>query len=807
MKTVVNNSWTSSHCAEDWADATPLGNGRIGAMLYGDPKVEHIALNHDLLWRSYIRDTELFTYRDADAIRAAGRRGDYKEVSRLFRKTLPHHERGCVYINPFVPFCDLFVRMMLKDSAITDYSRSLDMEHGVGTVSFVSDGVTYTRECFCPVGKPLCILRLKSNVAATLTGEISLSRLPDAECTVTGTLSFGELTLHGAFDEGRSFAASVRVLHRNGRLALGKRTYGIEGEPSPERHFGLGYVFDRDKNTEPERGTSLYFDSCDEVSVVIALATDVECDDPIAHASHLSRIERTAIDGLQAAHERAFADVFSRTALSFDIPADTRASTALAEEACSVGKMTSTLLTRLWQMARYTAIASGMPQGEDDYPKAPINLQGIWNRDTRPAWESDYHPDLNIEMCYQPLPAVGLVEWMEPFLAFVERTLPAAKKRAKEMFGAVGAHYVACYDAEGNMSPTDTILCGFLSGGAWFMQMLWQYYEYAPSDALLRRIYAFHREVSAFLLFMLEEDGNGRLTFPFGSSPEMGLILEGEVQYVGSASTIDLSLTREVLLHTARAAELLGDDPTPYRTAAERIRPLPIDGNGRLMEWVAPHEEEQPGHRHRSPFVAFCPGNSITKRNAPETVAAMERLLDHRRAAGTSMCTSFSYSLDAQLLARFGRGDEAFESLFPLARFHVLENGLLTTNDHLGRGGMTWFAHVKVMQMEALLGILGVVHEMLLSDADGIITPLFALPTALPSGSYKGALVRCGFSVDLSWKHGKLTELTLRSTYATECRVKLPDGTLPTVLPDGASLADGILTFPTKATGAYTLVF
>lgn len=807
MKTVVDNSWTSSHHAEDWADATPLGNGRVGAMLYGDPKVEHIALNHDLLWRSYVHDTELTTYKDIDEIRAAGRRGDYKEVSRLFRKTLVHHERGCVYINPFVPFCDLFVRMLTKDGASTEYTRSLDMEHGVATVRYVSDGVTYTRECFCPVGQPLCILRLKSDVAATLTGEISLSRLPDAECTVTGTLSFGELTLRGEFDEGRTFAASVRVLHRNGRLVLGKRTYGMEGEPSPERHFGLGYVFDRDKGVEPERGTSLYFDSCDEVTVVIALATDVECDDPTAHASRRSAIERHAVDAMQAEHEHAFAEYFSRTSFSLDIPADSRASCALAEDACAKGEMTPTLLTRLWQMARYTAIASGMPQGEDDYPKAPINLQGIWNRDTRPAWESDYHPDLNIQMCYQPLPSVGLVEWMEPFLDFVERTLPAAKKRAKEMFDADGAHFVACYDAAGNMSPADTILCGFLSGGAWFMQMLWQYYEYAPSDALLRRIYALHREVSAFLLSMLEEDGHGRLTFPFGSSPEMGLVLDGEVQYVGSASTIDLSLSREVLLHTAHAAELLGDDPAPYRTAAERIRPLPVDEHGRLMEWVEPHKEEQPGHRHRSPFVCFYPGNSITKRNSPKLVGAMEKLLDYRIEQGTSACTSFSYSLDAQMLARFGRGDEAFSRLFPLARLHVLENGLLTTNDYLERGGMTWFPGIKVMQMDALVGILGVVHEMLLSDADGIVTPLPALPKALPTGRYTGALVRSGFSVDLSWQNGKLTELSLRSTYATECRVKLPDGTLPTVLPDGATLTDGILTFPTKAGAVHTLTF
>ena len=819
MTTNINKN-TVYTPASDWAEATPLGNGRIGAMLYGDPNLEHIALNHDRLWRSFLTSAKMHTHRDFETIRALCHEGKYKEAELAFRKTLPYHARGCVYINPFVPLADAYVRMMFPkgaadgyaetdatraDGRVKDYSRTLDMENGVATVRFVRDGITYTRECFCPIGTRLCILRLSTDTPATLTGEVSLSRIPDAECTVNGAAHFGELCMLGEFDEGRRFASSVRVLHRGGRLTLGKRTYGLENEAAPERHFGLGYVFDRDLHVDFSRGASLYFDSCDEVILVISAATDVESRDPLADARTLSyQCPYEDIDALRDAHTTAFSSYYNRTRLSLSDSTRESNFPTLIEKAQDSGKMSPELLEHLWHFSRYVAIASGLTAVNTDTPKAPINLQGLWNRDTRPAWESDYHPDLNLAMCYQSLPAVGLADLCESVLLLFERTLPSARERAKLLFGKEGAHFLGCLDASGVLSPVDTILCGWLGCGAWYMQILWQYYEYAPSEDRLRRIYALMEECCTFYLSMLEEDADGHLTYPFGASPEMGAVIDGEVQYITSASTIDLALSRELFTHAATAADLLGDHESAhrYRETAARIRPLPIDAEGRLSEWVEPHIEEQPGHRHRSPFVTFHPGNSITRRNSPEIVAAMERLLDYRLAQGTSMAAAFSHVLDSQLLARLGRGDEALAILYPLTQYHMLENGFLTINDYAQKGGLSWFPGIKVMQVEALLGVLGVVTEMLLSDADGILTPLPALPTDLPSGSCQGLRVRAPLTVDISWQSHRLTELVLHATDDTLCQIDLsrsicrddPMGlAYLDALPVGASIKGGIL--------------
>lgn len=810
MTTSVNKNVVYTP-ASDWAEATPLGNGRIGAMLYGDTDIEHIALNHDRLWRSYLTTAQMHTSRDIDEIRALCRKGNYKAAELVFRRTLPYHMRGCVYINPFVPFADAYVRMMFPKSAddgytetdatrtsghIQDYTRTLDMENGVATIRFVSNGIVYTRECFCPIGGRICILRLMTDTPATLTGEVSLSRMPDAECTVTGSVRFGELSLVGEFDEGRRFASSVHVLHRGGRLTLGKRTYGLSNEKEPERHFGLGYVFDRDEGADFARGTSLYFDSCDEVVLVISATTDVDSVDPAADAAAIaSQYALTDIDGLFTAHTAAFSSYYNRTTLSLTEKAEERSFPELIAKSEKTGTFTPELLEHLWHFSRYVAIASGITDVATDIPKAPINLQGLWNRDTRPAWESDYHPDLNLAMCYQSLGAVGLADLYESVLRLFERTLPSAKMRARQLFGAEGAHFIGCLDAEGVMSPVDTILCGWLGSGAWYMQMLWQYYEYAPDSGRLRRIYTLMRECCAFYLSMLEEDDNGQLTYPFGSSPEMGACIDGEVQYIVSASTIDLSLSRELLNNTATAADLLGDteDARRYRETATRIRPLPVDQDGKLMEWVEPHVEEQPGHRHRSPFVCFHPGNSITRRNSPDTVLAMERLLNYRLAQGSSMSAAFSYVLDSQLLARLGRADEALTILQPLVRYHMLSNGFLTTNDYAQKGGLSWFPGVKVMQVEALLGVLGVVSEMLISDTDGILTPLPALPRDLPSGECHGLRVRAPITVDLRWERGELKKLVLHAIENTPCYIDLSTVGHPLTMPDGATVTDTIL--------------
>lgn len=792
--------------ASDWAEAYPVGNGRIGAMIYGDPGVEHIALNHDLLWRSYLAPARYGTCRDMEEIKALCREKRWYEANEVFARTIPRN--NAVYINPFVPACDLFVKMRLPSEKTGDYTRFLDQEHGIVGCSFENGGIRYGREGFSSVKDGVFVLHLSSSVPGMLMGEVSLSRMPDIECTVTGEAKFGLLTLDGVFDEGKHFSAAVRILHRNGRLMLGKKEYGMAGEPAPERHFGLGYVFDRDTASEPERGISVFFDSCDEVTLIAAISVDSEGVDTMPRCIRLCEKADRGYPRLLDEQKAAFSAYMDRSHLSLTKEKDDRPMRERIAEAEQTGNVSPALLEDLYLMARYLAVASGMPQKRGLYPKAPINLQGIWVRDTRPAWESDYHLDLNVEMCYWSMASAGLTEFFEPFLVWVERLLPQAEACAQDLYGCHGAAFNGCCDPW-TLGLTDLVDVGWLGGGAWLAQILWIYYEYAPSESLLRRIYAILVPLARFCDEMLTEEKDGYRTYPFGASPEQRQNINGRIQHLASASACDLSLTKELFTHAEQAAEQLGylKEAARYRALAASVHPMPISKNGELMEWSEPHREAEPGHRHRSPFICFCPGTSVTKRSDPELTAALEKLLDRRMAAdGASF--SFAYTWDAQILARLRRGEDALSALSSLVRYHLLSNLTVTLNDYSGKSGSTWFPGVKVVQIEAELGLISSVKELLLQDTDGILSPLPALPAALSDGIFTGVPARGGFTVDLQWNSGCLSVLRIVSERGEYCRIELPAGCIPqSPLPADAEISGGVLSFPTGTGDMIELAF
>ena len=763
--------------AADWAEGFPLGSGRIGAMVSGAPMTERISLNHDLLWRSAYKGPYARTGRDIDKLRALAAEKRWDDVDALLQETLPAG-RG-IYINPFVPLGDMYLTMRPEQGGAEDYVRELDLRRGVARVGFSMGGVRYGRESFCSYKYGLFVTRLTASRPVSLCGEVSLSRQTDPECAVTGSAAGDRLVLCGAFLEGRRFAAVTRVLARGGRVIPGRTRYD-EQAPAGDmagRHFGLQYVFDRDKNRDPARGPSLIFDSCDEVVLLTALATDREAADPEAFASDLiAAAACVPFEGLLSAHERDFSARFDRTRL---ILTDRRC--VSLRELLDRGETASpAMIEALYNVSRYLAVASGMPQPLGRVPKAPINLQGLWNADTWPAWESDYHTDLNVQMCYWPLAQAGLGDYCEPFVEWMKRLLPQAKERARDLYGAPGAAFNGCCDPW-TLGGTDTVGYGFLAAGAWLAQILWIYYEHCPSGALLRRVYDLMAPIAEFNRSMLREDPDGRLSYPFGSSPEMGMVTaSGGVRWVGPCSACDLLLTRELFEHMARAEAALGvaGGGKAWRDLSDRVAsPL---RDGRIGEWIEEQKESEPGHRHRSPFIAFCPGSSVPRGKTPELAGALEALLDRRLKSGSSLSAAFSYTWDAQILARLGRGGVALALIQKLASVHLLPNGLLTINDYAGKGGLSWFSGVRVFQIEASIGLLAALGEFFYQDQEGFAQLLPACPEGLRDGALYGVRSRGGFVVDLVWRGGKLKTL----------RVTAPQGGVYSLRAPGHALAD-----------------
>lgn len=759
--------------AANWAESYPLGNGRIGAMVRGNTADEIISFNHDLLWRGCYEGPYYRTARDIERIKALCADGNYYEADRVIRETLP--AQTGVYINPFVPFCDMYVTLLAGGGKTSDYIRTLRLCDGTALVSFESGGIVFQRECFCSLKYGVFAMKISAAKPVSLSGMISISRIKDAECSVEGRTDGKSLILNGQFDEGRSFSAAVRIINRGGRALAGRKAYSEESGDIPlsERRFGLGYVFDRDEYPGAEKGPSLIFDSCDEVIVFAALSTDHESDDPESFSLGLLE-SLPGYENMLEEHKRHFASVFGRTCLELSPETE---SVCLRDKISRLRKGTAPdaeLIEACYNISRYLAISSGMPQPEGRTKKTPINLQGLWCRDTRPAWESDYHLDLNIQMCCWPLASAGLAEWYDPYISWLERLMPAAKRCAKGMYGCGGAAYNGCCDPW-ILGGTDNVGFGFIGAGPWLAQILWIAYEYSPSKELLGRIYRVMEPIAEFCRNMLISNEYGQLTYPFGSSPEMALKTDDGNVWIASASVCDLTLTKELFLHMSEAVRILGIDPGfDYSAAADKIQPV-MTGNG-IGEWTKPHAEAEPGHRHRSPFICFCPGNSITPERSPEIVSALRRLLDRRLESGNSMSTAFSYAWDAQILARFADGEKAMEKLGDLFRIHLLPNGMLTTNDSEGIGGIGWFKGVRVIQADASIEVISSVTEMICQDHNGYIDPLPALPENISQGKMTGLRCRGGFTADLEWLDRKLTYLKIHSALGGEISVRLQDG-------------------------------
>lgn len=761
--------------AQEWAEAYPIGNGRIGGMVYGGKNHEIIALNHDLLWRSYIQQFQFGTHKDIDGIKKLCREKKWYEAEMLLEKTVPCSEQE-LYINPYVPAFDLYINMHMDDEYISEYKRSLDLSKGIALTEFVYYGVHYTRTAFCSWKYGVMVVHLAASKPVSWTGEISISRIMDNECFVVGESGRNCLTISGEFLEGKRFGAVVRAVNKNGRVIPSKRKYNNEEELLTEKTLGHGYVFNRDNYSNDSKGPSMLFDTCHELTLLIKIATDDEADNPTEYCLEKTK-DLPCYEELLQEHEKHFNAIYNRTQLKLSEESENACTTQESiQEERKKETLSPAMIELMYNSSKYIAISSGMPQKEGEVIKAPINLQGIWCRDTRPAWESDYHLDLNIEMCYWPLVNAGLIDYYEPFLSWVERLMEQGEFRAKDLYGANGVALVGCCDPW-VLGGTDRVGATWLGSGAWLGQILWIYYEHDLRTETLHRIYPILLKIADFLESMLVEDNDGKLTFPFGSSPEMAFWVDDKIQWLSSASTCDLVLARELFMHISEAASILKEKEeviAKYKNLSDKIRALPVDSNGGLMEWVEEHKELEPGHRHRSPMVAFCPGTSINSRTFPKEVSAIEKLLERRIEAGTRMSTTFSYAWDSQILARLHRGEDALKALTPIIQ-HTLGNMMSATNDYEGKGiGISWFNGIKVVQVDAQICLLSSIVELFYQDNDGVITVLPALPSIIKQGSMLGITGRNGFIIDIYWEDCKLTKIKILSKCGKKCKVKIP---------------------------------
>ena len=735
-----------------WEEALPIGNGRIGAMVYGNPLQEVYQLNEESIWSGYPQDWNNPKAANAlPQVREAVDRGDYAKASELWKANAqgPYTARS-------LPMANLMLDQLTRGEARNLY-RELNISNALSTVTYEADGVKYRRTSFISYPDQVMVIKIAADRPQAVSLHIRLNSL--LRYTVQ---TKGEKTL---------------ILNGKAPAYVANRDYDPHQVVYDDKR---GTQFKVQVELLPDGGhceandSALTVRNANEVVLLLSAVTDFG-----NKKMTLKKCKRPYQELLQR-HTDDHQQLFNRLQLSLGTENLQKEALPTNERLKSFEQdPTDNGLTELYyQYGRYLLIASSRPGG------LPANLQGIWNRHVQPPWGLNYTTNINTEMNYWPAEITNLPECFLPLSDFIGRLAVNGAQTAKVNYGINRgwlAHHnsdvwaqtapTGGYDSDPKGAPRWSC---WPMAGVWLCQHLWEHYAFGGDKKYLSKTaYPLMKGAAEFLLQWLQKDPETGywITNP-STSPENRfryIDKEGKKQNgeISRSSGMDLGLAWDLLTNCIEASMVLDTDKAFRQQCMDvraNLQPFRIGSKGQLLEWDKEFEETDPNHRHVSHLFALHPGRQIIPEQQPELAAACQRTLEIRGDGGTGWAMAWKINF----WARLRDGNHAFG---------MLKNGLryVDATQVSVRGGGTYanlFDAHPPFQIDGNFGGTAGITEMLLQSHAGYIHLLPALPDNWQSGSIKGVRARGGFTIDMEWKESRITRLSVTSHSGGTCRIR-----------------------------------
>ena len=729
--------------AEVWHDALPLGNGKLGAMVYGHTNLERIQLNDDSLWYgTYHQRNNPSLKEKLPEIRRLMFEGDIYHAEELIMQhmvgtpaSMRHYSmlgEIDIAVNRHLPFT---MGWRPDSEGAEDYFCDLDLMTGILEMGYKNNGVNYKREMFVSHPSQVMCIKLSCDKDEAMNLDILMNRISISDAVVMDERRPGQKVSGGGWPAPN--LDSVR--------AVDDKTMLMRGHDSEVEFAAAARIVCN--GTLGDVSSQLIARGCSEAVLYIASSTSNCSDNPVAEV--MDRIEAAQIKGYDAIrkeHTDDFYALMSRCML--DLGPAPNITTEKRIEAARAGEKDPSLAALYYQFGRYL-IASGSRQGS-----SPLNLQGIWCAEFMPMWDSKYTININLQMNYWPAESGNLSQTHMPVMDLLEKMQEKGRETAEVMYGMRGAVCHHNTDYYGDCAPQDTYMAStpWTTGGAWMALHIWEHYLYTKDLQFLEKMYPVMRDFALFFIdFLVEKDGY-LVTCPAVSPENRYLLEDGYDTPLCIGPAMDNQMLREFFGACIKTQKLLDTDAEMSETLSYMIEKLPNDkigSKGQLLEWDKEYSELTPGMGHVSHLFACYPGNSINWKDAPDLLKAVGRSLEIRVENGAGR-GGWPLAWYINLYARLLDGTLAQEAIYKMLSKSA-------TRSFLNSG--------LVFQIDGNLGATSGIAECLLQSHVALHF-LPALPPTWKSGSVKGMRARGGYEVDIKWENGKLSEAMLKADFS-----------------------------------------